>query len=239
MDLFDWKKLNSNIQLLDTKKKFFNQYYYNVKYFCPGGRIILHDQNLDLVEAIEIRHQADQRIRNYGGSWRPRYNEINRQISAEQLSDVRDMINSRPGLKVRVEEPNITFYADNETTLVEITQQLSAYSHHIVSVTRPAGAQVVEHLEAGAILIKKDIGYQYKVFCKESMCHNKAAVYNYLVSIGDLVKITPGVRKNLSRGGDYVWGVWFYTNEPNIASMLNIIEPNFVSNIHKLVVIQQ
>lgn len=235
MVLFEWKKLNSNIQLLDTKKKFFNQYYYNVKYFCPGGRIILHNQNVDLAKAIEIRHQADQRIHNYGGSWRPR-NDNAKKISIEQLSAVRDMIDSRPGLKVRVEEPSITFYSANEAVLVEIAEQLSAYAHHIISVTRPASSHVIDYLESGAILIKKDIGYQYKVFCKESMCRNKVAVYNYLTSIGDQVKMSPSVQKNLSRSGDYVWGVWFYTNEPNIASMLNIIEPNFVSNIHRLVV---
>lgn len=236
MDLFDWKKLNSNIQLLDTKKQFFNQYYYNVKYFCPGGRIILHNQNVDLDEAIELRLQIDQRIRNYGGSWRPQSEQNNKKISAEQLADFRDMINSRPGLKARVEEPSITFYSASEAALVEIVQQLSAYAHHIVSVTRPTGPQVIEHLETGAILIKKDVGYKYKVLCKESVCRNKAAVYNYLTSIGDQVKMSPSVRKNLSRGGDYVWGVWFYTNDADIASMLNIIEPNFVSNIHKLVV---
>lgn len=238
MDSSEWKKLNSNIQILDTKKKFFNQYYYNIKYFCPGGRIILHDKT-DISEAVDLRHKLSNRAYNYGGSWRATRQQ-NDQIDQHQLTAVRDTIQLYNGtLKVRVEEPSLTFYSTDESVLMDIAKQhLKDYTDKIVSVHRPASADVLTQLAQGSILVKSEIGYKYKVFCKEGMCANKNAIYTYLSAIGDQVKMSPTVQKNLSRPGEYVWGIWFYTNDPQIANMLNIIEPKFVANIHSLSLVQ-
>lgn len=239
MDSSDWKKLNSNIQILDTKKKFYNQYYYSVKYFCPGGRIILH-HTADIAEAVDLRHQLSNRAYNYGGSWRVSRAQ-NDQIDLRMLQSVRDTIQLYQGqLKVRVEEPNLTFYSSDESALMDVAaQHLKDHADKIVSVHRPASTADLAALGSGAILVKNTGDYEYKVFCKEGMSANKSAIYAYLCAVGDQVHMSPAVRKNLARPGDYIWGIWFYTSDPQIANMLNIIEPKFVANIHKLTVAQQ
>lgn len=239
MDSSDWKKLNSNIQILDTKKKFFNQYYYNIKYFCPGGRIIL-SHTADIVNAIELRNKLSNRAYNYGGSWRVTRSH-NDQIDPGQLQAVRDTTQQYQGtVKVRVEEPNLTFYSVDESVLMDIAVgSMKNHTDKIVSVHRPVDEAAMSQLATGAILIKAATDYEYKVFCKEGMCANKSSIYSYLCALGDQVGMSPAVKSNLARPGNYIWGIWFYTNDPQIVNMLNIIEPKFVANIHRLAMVQQ
>jgi len=42
MALYDWTKFNPGVKLVSTKKKFFNQFYYSLKYHVPKCRIICY-----------------------------------------------------------------------------------------------------------------------------------------------------------------------------------------------------
>ena len=235
---FEWKKVNSTVSIIETKKKFFDSYYYNIKYFCPGGRIIHNDENLDLFQitkAIEDRLEI-RRHYNYGGSWRAAKERIN-QIDPVQLLDMHT-IKKRYGnsVRLRVEEPYVTIYSADEPMLFEISNQLKSWAHHLIRVSRPKDDAHKALLDNGVIIAKKDIGYKYKFVCKDGVCTNKSSLGSYLHQLGDQVKVSKAVNHMLCRDGNFIWGVWFYANDPNIANMLNIIEPNFVSNIHEVVV---
>lgn len=239
MVLLDWKILNPKIHILETKKKFFNTYYYNIKYFCPGGRIILNAPEMDLakIDAGVARRIAYYKQYNYGGSW-VELRQNPKDIKRQQLLDVYNMKrNYSQHIRLRIEEPYITIYSVDESTLYNIAQQdLKDWSKHLMWVTAPKDKKSKNLLDAGAILVKKPTGYKYKFICKDGRCANKNSLCNYLSGLGDQVKITKPVRAMLERDISFLWGAWFYANDPNIAVMLNIIEPNFILNIHEVVV---
>ena len=64
---------------------------------------------------------------------------------------------------------------------------------------------------------------------------NKLALGNYLAQLGDLVKISPTVRRSLMIHGKYMWRGWFYSNEYDIKTMIDIMVPGAISAIHTVV----
>lgn len=238
MDSFEWKKLNSDVRLEDTKKRFYQKYFCSAKYFCPGGRIIQHPANDTaerIVDAIEFRKQY-HKMYNYGGSWRA-MREKTDLMEVPQLLEFAKLINGyKDTVKFRVEEPHITLYTETESELYNIVSTVPAWNHRLISVHRPANAETLDILKSNAIILKSDIGFKYKFVCKDGSCANKQSVYAYLDNLGDQVRVSKTVWTMLERPGSYVWNVWFYANDPTIANMLNIIEPNFITNIHEVVV---
>lgn len=238
MDLLDLNKLNSKISFVETRKKFFNAYYYNIKYFCPGGRIILNDLNLDLAvisDAINFRQELN-RSYNYGGSWRVGKERI-KDINPEQLLDMSAVKKHYlDNVRMRIEEPYISLYADDKILYEIAVDKLKKWTHNIISVSRPKTEEAKHFLDAGSILMKTDIGYRYKFVCKEGACPNKNSIYTYLKQLGNQVQVSPAVWNMLSKQTPFTWGIWFYTNDASLANILNIIEPNFVTNIHQVVV---
>jgi hypothetical protein len=242
MVLLEWKKLNPKVSIVETKKKFFNSYYYNIKYFSPGGRIILTSLDLDVQQInLAVSHRIKVNIDyNYGGSWRVS-KERTSEINCDRLFDlytVRKQYSST--VRFRVEEPYITIYGTDESELYEIAQhQLKRWTPELLQVTRPRNEKYKELLDQGAVLVKSDIGYQYKFICKDGVCSNKKSIGLYLEQLGDQVKVSRSVQHMLSKNNHFIWGVWFYAKDPSIANMLNIIEPNLISNIHEVVMIQE
>lgn len=230
----DWKTLNSDVSIKETKKKFYNQYYYSLKYLCHGSQVLRDGGNIE--DKLEYRRQR-RRTFNYGGSWVNRFDNDNL-INVEQLHGF-DHVRQQFGQQVRfrIEEPYVTLYSDNEQVLYNIADQhLKEWVNKLWSVHRPASDATKAIVDRGAIIVKTDVNYRYKFFCKDGNYHNKSAVYSYLHNLGDQVKLSKMVWSNLSKPHSYTWGIWFYANDPSIATMLNIIEPNVVTNIHELVV---
>lgn len=239
MVLSEWKNLNSNISFVESKKKFFNKFYYNVKYFCPGGRIVQTSniQESDIPSAIQNRIDL-HRFYNYGGSWRAARESL-RDINHVQLKDMLSVKTNFEGeqLRLRVEEPFVTIYSVDEQLLLKIAgDQLKAWADKMVSVTRPKNDDVKKILDSGAVIVKTDPGYRYKFVCRDGKLANKDSIYQYLLQLDKDVKVSRAVLKMLSKPSHFSWGIWFYGNDPSIANVLNIIEPNFVSNIHEVVV---
>lgn len=237
MDSFDWKKLNSNVQVDDTKKKYYGKYYCSLKYFCPGGRIIFHTNlsECSLTDAVAQR-QAYHRQFNYGGSWRAQKERIER-IDVDQLNAMNNIkIKYSTDIKFRIEEPLLKIYARNESTIISIANELSSWGDKLQHVSRPQNDAAQAHLDNGAIITKTDIGYKYKIMCKDGTCNNKESIVGYLTALEDQVKVSKSVWRNLkSYKSGWTWGIWFYANDPQLVNMLHIIEPGFVTNIHEMV----
>jgi len=231
----DWTKLNPKVKLKQTKKKMFGRFYYTVKYFCPGGRILLDD---DCNIEDEIAHRRDwDRSYNYGGSWRAAKERIS-DIRAAQLEDFR-VVKLKYGnlTRMRIEEPHVTFYGETEETLLDMANDLIAWQDrvHTVSLTT---AKEKELLDRNCIIAKVDLGYKYKIVLRDGNFKNKQALKDYLEKLGDQVKISEGVWGNLDKPYPFLWGAWMYVNDPDISVMLNMIEAGIVSNIHEVVLTQ-
>jgi SMC interacting uncharacterized protein involved in chromosome segregation len=141
---------------------------------------------------------------------------------------------------MRVEEPLMQIYAHNEATL----KQIAAVLHDpefIQSVTGPENHDQEQLLKSGAIIKHTTSKYNYKVVLRDGRYSSqiKQQILNYLDNLGDIVKISRGSRDMLQLSFSNIWGVFFYTNDPNIADFIRLIEPTVVSNIHKLVTTDQ
>lgn len=241
MDSLDWKTLNSNIVIKETKKKFYNRFLYSLKLYCPAARIILNPNNVDISHAVLSRLEFE-RVYNYGGSWRgaihARYRSYNADIEIKQLEYLREIKNKFDDIKIRIEDPYVQLYANSEEILYDIAKvNFADYVNRLHSVQKPKDANTKKLLESGSIIIKNPINYRYKFVCKSGTCKNKTAILNYLYNLGDEIKASDSIWTLLENNAhDCIWNVWFYANDPNIADMLNIIEYNFVTNIHEVVV---
>ena len=235
MALFAWKTLNSNIIVRDIKKKLFNRYYYSMKYHCPGARIILvpgQDNYESIKDAID-RRKHPYKFSHVEFSW-PNVSEIN----PDQLIDVLNTKNKHAlSVKIRIVEPYVTVYATTEEALLQIAQtDLIQWTKKLTEICRPNCNATKNVLDSNAILVKANNGYRYKFMCKEGMCQNKVSIYSYLDQLNDQVKLSKTVWTQLESTSPYIRGIWFYANDLHLAQFLNIIEPNFVTNIHELVV---
>jgi hypothetical protein len=248
MVLYKWKKLNPNIAVRPVKKKLFNQYYYSIKYYCPGGRIILQP-NMNTFENID--NEASARLNrnkfylnsmNYG--YYPISHNIHNQLEENRINShqLLAMMSAKKrnndNIKIRIVDPYITFYADNENILLKIAEyDLYAWSSFLEEVSGPESDSLIDLLDKNVIFVKKDIGYRYKFMCKEGRYQNKESIYSYLDQLDDQVKVSNTVWTSLESTKLYLRNIWFYSNNKELAHVLNIIEPNVVTNIHELVIV--
>jgi hypothetical protein len=115
-------------------------------------------------------------------------------------------------------------------------EQFVGFRHTLLSVFRPSNPTRLEQLADGNIIMKQDLGYRYKFLIRDGRYgkENKQALVNYLDQLGDLVKVSPTVRRSLAIG-DHMYRCWFYSNEIELGTMIDLITPGAISKIHTIV----
>lgn len=218
MALYDWTKFNPGVKLVSTKKKFFNQFYYSLKYHVPKCRIICYWSET-FYSSYTTQHA------NYS-----------------QLIDFAKLHGDKTiGFKYRLEGSFFTIYSKTESELYETANnQLLEWGNDIIQVSRLEDNSEAAVLDDGNILVKKSNGYEWKVLIKEGFYnpHDKNSVANYLISLGDQIKISENLLYRLRTASKYQRGGYFYTTDPRIADMIKLISPGLIGTIHKLVITQ-
>jgi len=237
MDISYWKNKNSQIRFEETAKQFFGKYLYRLTLSVPGGRIIY--ENKDYAEAVETRRHFRQF--NPGGYWGRAAGHRVDEIDIELLYRVREIKDNHPNVKMRIEEPEVQFYAETEDDLKNIMNYLStSHNNAVLSISGPASADAQRLLESGVIIRKKKIGYNYKIILRDGRCDvaTKQQILNYLESLGpDETKVSPGVKNMLNSKYNGFWSIWFYANDEKVTTFLELIHPGCVLNIHPMVVV--
>jgi hypothetical protein len=143
-------------------------------------------------------------------------------------------------IKLRVEEPRIQIYADNEPELQHIVKTyLANYQSHIETISGPEDAEAESILNSGAIIKKNDLGYRYKVILKDGRYNfsTKQQLIEYLSTLGEeLISMPRGTYDMLSKTTDYMWNCYFYSNDQRINVFVDLMCPGIISNCHELVV---
>ena len=238
MDTSFWTQCNPKIAQGHTLKKYFGKYLYKIVVYAPAGRII--DDRRDIASALEHRLAITNNIAS-NGWWSQRHSKDLQNADVELLEVLRDIRRNVHTVKLRVEEPRVQIYAESETELKDLVlKYLTPYVDRIESVDGPADVKQEAILNSGAIIRRSDIGYSHKVLLRDGKYSReiKDSILNYLESLGDEVaKVPVSLSAILSKSSSYIWNGYFYTNEPNIVSFLNLMDPNLVLNIHELVVL--
>jgi len=232
---FNWRSLNNKIIVKETRKRFYNRFCFSLKYFCPGGRCLSVANLKSDIESI-LDYRKSLSVYNYAGSWRAKKSQIE-SVNVDHLAEMLTIkLENQKDIKFRVEEPYISIYAESEDILYGIANNLIDQKNNLLELTAPKDRECFDLLKSGTVLLTKSNGYEYKIILKDGRYANdsKIGIRNYLINLGDLVKLSPSVLRNLSTPYDSAWNLWFYSNDKNIVTMLELIEPGCVTNIHSV-----
>jgi hypothetical protein len=240
MDISSWIQFNPKITVDHTRKKFFGKYLYKIVLYAPAGRLVDGKRSLE----IDLEHRLGIAQHISQSWWHQRANKDIDKVDLGLLEKIKILRSNCPtGIKLRIEEPRIQIYANTEQQLIDIMQlQIgSQYYNYIESISGPADADAEELLNSGAIIRKKDTGYQYKVILRDGRYGQevKQNMLQYLQNLDETtVHLPKGCRDMLSTSNSYAWNLYFLTNDPQVTSFLSLIQPGIVSNIHELVILQ-
>jgi putative protein kinase ArgK-like GTPase of G3E family len=143
-------------------------------------------------------------------------------------------------IKMRIEEPMIQIYANNEKHLKDIVKKFKKFpKQYLDSISGPKNAQLESVLNSGAIIRKTDNGFKYKVIVRDGRYDTmtKQALLNYLLNLGaDNAQISKNSIDTLKRNSSFIWGLYFYVNDLSTLTFVNLIHPNLILNHHEIVV---
>lgn len=227
-----WKNLVPNIEVLPTQKIFYKQYLYKLELVAHGGQSI--NSKYSVEKSIEIRERSYRAI-NYGGSWAVRMSHSLAKANIEWLEYLKLFKASVAfDCKIRIEEPRIQIYANNEQDLLAFVNQLPGqYIEYVVSITRPTNDQERELLQSGKKLLKSTPEYNFKINFRDGKYDltTKLHILNYLDSLGDMVRVPAHARKELTKSYTNTWDVYIYTKDSSITTFLQIIDPKIIRTI--------
>jgi hypothetical protein len=238
MDLSYWTKLNPNIIHEPTRKQYFGKYLYRLTFKAYGGRCIHDTHNVTIEGSLEDRKSRDK-LYNNSGWWGIRHTNLD-SASTEQLAILRSIKNGYGNnIRFRVEEPNVQIYADSEQTLRDIAERFnSELQLLIVAIGMPESESHAAALLDDKIIYAVDNGFNYKVFLRSGTypVESQHQLAEYLQTVGPDISISKTTIKHLQNGASYLWGTcFFYTNDPSVVTMVNLICPGIVGKIHELV----
>ena len=235
MDISYWNNYNPGIKFHDTTKQYYGKYLWRLVIHAEAGRLLV-DLKHSLEEALEHRRVVSKSY-NYAGSWWNNRNSNLDKVDLPLLRSVQDIKTKfENDMRMRVEEPNIQFYTEDEATLKSIADMLDS-KLCIESVSGPKNAATEKLLREGVILRKGDVGYDYKVVLRDGRYgpDTKQQLLNYFDNLGDEIKLSKTCREMLTKTYPSMWGVYFYTNDPKLLTFINLIDTKLVSNIHRVI----
>ena len=234
--------LNPTAKIVDTKKKFFNRYLYKIVFCVPACRLVAMKSDCDISEQLEVRQKMISTYHYGRGSYSSytlaaRRNNMLIGANVSQLEYFKKIVlEYEDRIKIRIEEPFLTIYADDESLLLNIADPEKAA---VTEFHRPSGAVAMAALNRGECIVKTATEYTHKVVFKELAisAESKAGIYSYLTGLGDIVKMTKGCERNLRENRFWFTSSYFYTKDESILTFLNLIAPGTIAGIYKLTVL--
>ena len=234
MDLLYWKRRFSQTEVLPVTKKFYRSFLYKMTVYAPGCRSIHHK---DIKEHLDFRRHGSLVSYNYAGSW---YNDKMRlmleQADVDHLKTLQQILYQHNDVKLRVEEPYVDIYTHSEQKLREVSDMLSNPGW-VKSVSGPINKQAETLLVDNKILRKRKPKWRYKINLKDKKFSSstRTSIRQYLIGLGDEIKIPGSTLHQLTKPHEWIWGCYFYTNDPGIVTMVQLIDPDIVREVCEMV----
>lgn len=227
MNINNWAPFNPKIRQGYTVKRYFNKYLYKMIVYAPGGRLSDKDGSISVGLARRSGYVM-------------RHNRNLHEASVELLECLRELRNdSELPVKIVISEPWVSFYSVDEQTMLDLVKKRfnKKFYHYIRQIHGPESDKAAELLSQNAILRKARSEYTHKIVLKDGIydAETKNRLKAYLDGLGtDQVKIPKAVAKALTKNSLHVWGMYIYSNDPSIATFIDIIHPGLVRNCHEL-----
>lgn len=235
MDTLFWKNLSPNIEILSSNKQFYNQYYYRLDIDAPGCKSIRCD---NIAVDIDRRLRWVRDYKRQGSWYNKRLYQCLKEANIGFLTGLKDLYYEYPDVKIRTEEPKLSVYADDELMLQSVARSIDPdYKDKIISISGPESEEIKAILNKRTILVKKPPKYQYRIWFKEKQFNysTRKQVLDYLLSLGELVKMSQHTRESLSKPYDSIWGSYFYSNDKHVATFITLIHPDLIREVSEFV----
>lgn len=237
MDILFWTKLNPNVRVSGVSRSFYGSYFYKLEITVTGATM-LRSPEIPISEQIKARQANRTRNVNWGGSWmqsRLRDPSLSDVALLESILSTKEQFSDK--VKVRVEEPTVHVYSDNEDELYKFAQTLSNGVDHsfITKVFRPKNNEVLELLKTGFAVKSRSHRHPFKAMVREGRysSETRQQIYQILKSLGDDVQVPNHLIESLERSFDSIWGGYFYFKDPSVPVLIGLISPAFIRSIEE------
>lgn len=252
MDLLSWINSNPTCKLRPTRKRYYERFLYRVRIYAPFARVLRKSYTETPEASIWSQIHSDvtahkdrvnQQIRLYISTYWA--DKAAREINDCQIDQLEYLYRKLRALsdkiRLRVEVPYIEIYAESEDTILDIVKTMPERKTRVMDIHMPASGRDGDYLLRGEIYRPKS-EYDYQVNLRTILLTTgkRTQIYDYLINLGNLVKLTPGLIDALTRPkyahSDNMWihQCYFYTNDTSICTFLNLIEPRLVHKILKI-----
>ena len=235
MALLDWTKINEDISVAYTKKRFYNQFFYKITYYIPGVRLITYGEINSLPERV-INYNNRNNSPGAITFWFTRSHE---HANYNQLLDFMNLYQRRSSdLKFRVEGNTVNIYTKSEQEIYDLANNLKKWAKSLQTVTLVESTSALNLLEKGYTLVKSPPEYEYRVKIKEGFGRNKVykSLANYLKNLGKEVKLSKNLINYLESDTKYFRGGYVYINDLRLVDMLKLISPDSIGSVDRMVI---
>ena len=239
MQSFNWN--NFKVQQIYTDKLYFKKFHYKLEVATHLAPYLRPKNSSLTVQAIKDYVTRFRRINyNYGGAWHyiRGYNETVVASNDDDINEViaiGNVIRSFPDLKYTIVDTSINIFSDDEQQLLDIAARIQVATGRLgfyagIWMPDPKTRQAVTD---GYEILSKDPGYSHRIELRDRLIgyEVKHQLYNYLLSLGDQVRMTPGVERMFRSRGGYLYAAWFRTSDTSITSFMELMCPGVVRNI--------
>ena len=232
---------NFRIQQLNSDKLFFKQYHYKLEVTLTLASYLRTKTSALTAERIQHYISTLRNINyNYGGSWHYYANYASK-VGDANSTDISEIINvgtivrAVPDLKYIVLDSSVHMFSDDEQQLYDIASRIQMKTGRLgnyAAIWSPDPSALTA-IESGYEILAKDPGFSHKIVLRDKHVGTepKHQIYNYLLSLGEQVKLSSGVNRMFSSKGSYLYGGWFRTNDPSIAIFLELMVPGIIQKI--------
>ena len=228
MALLDWNKINKEITITYTKKKFYNKYLYKLSYNVPGIRIVHWTKN-----------ESDLKIRvlNWNDQAMMQQNRVPADYD-QLLAFYRLYQQKNETLKFRIEHNTFNIYSDSEEFLYNLARtELKRWSYYLMVVSLVESADDLKLLDQGFTIVKKEPSYAFRVKIREGFFKEteRQGLALYLKNLGEEIRITKLMLSRLMGNGKYFGGGYVYVSDPRLIDMLKLVAPSLIGPVNQMV----
>ena len=213
-------KLNSKIQLKETKRLFMDKYQYKTVLVCPVASWF-RGVNLEYVREKLLESKSCQLVDT------PLWSKLRNKKDLEYCLKLEHALSTIKDFSVRVEHPLISLYSNNINDIVSIS---NIDPERVKYVSKP-GDEIRPKLEKNTILLPK-IKYGFKITLgKSTRSHENFISW---AAKSEHVKLTKSCIRALSRSKSW-GGSYFYAKDERSITMVRMFLTAEISRIDRVI----
>lgn len=226
MDTSLWANRFKKLKIVDTRKKFYNEYLHKLTYHNIRGAWLLCNTK-----------SFSQFARKYSSYQMGKYSTSLTDENFEVLKIFFELYQCS-ALRLRVERNTISIFSNDLELLYKVASETLKFIEPIQLSTVISESQR-NLLEQGFIILKDQTDYNWRVNIRSGIYKNyqeRNSLVTYFNNIGDQVKISKNLLLQFTGTNKYVSAGYFYVKDIDIVNIIRLIMPTLVRSIDRVVV---